>query len=892
MTEIEPSNSNLTSLLRRYLPREPWQIALLGIVALGAAGLIILALATLALTPSLPSLDAMKQGKLKVPMRVYTADNVLIGEFGEERRIPITIDSTPQQLIHAIMSAEDANFYGHNGIELLGFVRAAVANVRAGKKVQGASTITMQVARNFFLSPERSYTRKLKEVLLSLKLERELSKNEILELYLNKIFLGHRAYGFGAASRIYYGRDLNELTLPELTMLAGLPKAPSANNPLRNKDKALDRRNYILSRMQQLGYIDEAIYRDAVTAPLSAKKHALRYDVEAPHISEMVRRYMLDKYSDKTYAGGFHVYTTVYSEYQKAANEAVRSGLMDYDRRHGWRGAVVARARVKGKKVGEDTDIIELDKLLDQHRNIGNLVPAIVRKIDEQTADVYAKDEFTTQIPWSGLKWAAKHISADARGRQPKQTRDIIRPGDIVYIQHMGEDVWHLAQPPQASAALVSLRSTDGAILALTGGFDFVSSKFNRITQAQRQAGSNIKPFIYSAALEKGFTAATIINDAPISIEDKNLEDVWRPENYGGKFAGPMRFREALIKSKNLISVRVLRAIGPSYAVDYLGRFGFNKDLLPKNLSLALGSASVTPIDMVTGFAAFSNGGFKVTPYFISRIEDGDHNVLEQANPAIVCVSCPETRLTEFENQQQAEDHTAAAGDTDNKVSSEALQSLRVATKADLTQKTVPLDSETPTQTLLAPRILTPQNHFVMTSILRDVVKRGTGRRAMVLERNDMGGKTGTTNEFKDAWFSGFGADVTTTAWIGFDQPETLGRGEAGASAALPIWIKYMGIALNERKQQELLMPVGIEQRWINRETGEPVAEDDENAVEEFFILGAEDSSSTNPLTPELPLMDNDELGLDTQPDDAGADPNNTGKPGDRPKAGDLDELF
>jgi penicillin-binding protein 1A len=872
------------------LPREPWQIALVGIAVLGAVGLIILALATLTLTPTLPSLDAMKQGKLKVPMRVYTADNVLIGEFGEERRIPITIDSTPQHLIHAILSAEDADFYNHNGIELLGFVRAAVANVRAGKKVQGASTITMQVARNFFLSPERSYTRKLKEVLLSLKLERELNKDEILELYLNKIFLGHRAYGFGAASRIYYGRDLNELTLTELAMLAGLPKAPSANNPLRNKEKAFDRRNYILSRMQQLGYIDEAIYRDAVTAPLSAKKHALRYDVEAPHISEMVRRYMLDKYSDKTYAGGFHVYTTVHSEYQKAANEAVRTGLMDYDRRHGWRGAVVARARVKGKKVNEDTDIIELDKLLDQHRNIGNLVPAIVRKIDEQTADVYAKDGFTAQIPWSGLKWAAKYISADARGRQPKQTRAIIKPGAIIYIQHMGEDVWHLAQPPQASAALVSLRSTDGAILALTGGFDFVSSKFNRITQAQRQAGSNIKPFIYSAALEKGFTAATIINDAPISIEDKNLEDVWRPENYGGKFAGPMRFREALIKSKNLISVRVLRAIGPTYAVDYLGRFGFNKDLLPKNLSLALGSASVTPIDMVTGFAAFSNGGFKVTPYFISRIEDGDHNVLEQANPAIVCLSCPETRVTESEKQLQTKEQTAADSDSDNKVGSETLQSLRVATKTDLKQKTVPLDSETPTQTLLAPRIITQQNHFVMTSILRDVVKRGTGRRAMVLERKDMGGKTGTTNEFKDAWFSGFGADVTTTAWIGFDQPETLGRGEAGASAALPIWINYMGVALKDRKQQELLMPEGIEQRWINRETGEPAAEEDENATEEFFILGAEDS--TNPLAPETPLMDNNDQNLDTPTGDTSSGPNDSITTGDRPKAGDLDELF
>lgn len=884
MIDQNPKQTNFISRIRAHLPKKKWQLAALGLFTLGTAGFVALAILSLFLVPSLPSLDAMKEGKLKVPMRVYTADNVLIGEFGEERRIPIKVDSTPSQLIHAILSAEDADFYEHYGIELLGFVRAAVANIRAGRKVQGASTITMQVARNFFLSPERSYVRKLKEVLLSLKLERDLTKNEILELYLNKIFLGHRAYGFGAAARIYYGRNLDELTLPELAMLAGLPKAPSANNPLRNKDAAFNRRNYVLSRMFQLGYIDEAIYRDAITAPLSARKHALKYDVEAPHLSEMVRRYMLEKYSDKTYAGGFHVYTTIHSEYQKAANEAVRKGLMDYDRRHGWRGPLAKRLRVNGVKITEETDISELDKLLEPYHELGNLVPAIVRSIDEKTANVYAKDGFTAQIPWSGLKWAAKYINADARGRNPKSTIEIIRPGDVAYIQDMGDGVWHLAQVPEASAALISLRSTDGAILALTGGFDFSRSKFNRITQAQRQAGSNIKPFIYSAALEKGFTAATIINDAPITIEDKNLEDVWRPENYGGKFAGPMRLREALIKSKNLISVRILRAIGVDYAVDYLGYFGFNKDLLPRNLSLALGSASVLPIDMVTGYAAFANGGFKVTPYFITRIEDGQHNVLEQANPAIVCHTCPQTMLTEMQKQEAASGQSSAdrAGDKP------ANDSLRVATKADLTQKTVPLDSNTPTQTLLAPRILTQENHYVMSSIMRDVVNRGTARRALVLERRDLAGKTGTTNEYKDAWFSGFGADITTTSWIGFDQPETLGRGEAGSSAALPIWINYMRTALQGKAEQPLLMPKGVEARWIHEETGAPVNEGDENAMEEYFILSHEDQTITLPAETTTP--EGTERSTETGQEEGTATTQDP-KP-QQPGAGSLDSLF
>ena len=803
MTDFRPTLSD--SFNHRPPPRH-WHIALIVAIALLAGGVILLTALTLILTPTLPPLDTLGEDRLKVPMRVYTADGVLIGEFGEERRIPVKTADVPALLIEAILATEDDSFYRHHGVDFMGIARAAWINFRSGTHSQGASTITMQVARNFFLSPEKTYTRKLKEILLSFKLEHELGKEQILELYVNKIFLGHRAYGFAAAARIYYGKNLAELTLPEMAMLAGLPKAPSSNNPVSNPKTALERRNYALGRMHKLGYIDEAVYREAIDAPLVARKHALEYDVEAPYIAEMVRQHMIETYDEQTYAGGFHVYTTIQSRYQQAANAALRTGLLEYDQRHGYRGPA-GHVKIKA-----DIDRADLDEILKDYRSVGNLLPGIVLLVEEQSATVYTQDGYVAEIGWEGLSWARKYINENTIGRPPKRAAQILKLGDIVYLQSLAEGAWRLAQVPEAAAAIVSLRPNDGAILALSGGFDFFESKFNRVTQAERQAGSNVKPFIYSAALEKGFTAASTVSGAPIAIEDEALEGVWRPENYSGRFYGPTRLRKALVLSLNLVSVRLLRAIGASYAAEYLGRFGFDPEALPRNLSLALGSASVTPLTMASAFTVFSNGGFRIEPYFITRIEDGNHNILEQANPMLVCQECPgsETVVDLKANEADAGTGTEAPEN-----------SAAGATAVVATEETTPA----PGTPRFAPRVITPENAFVIRSIMQDIIKAGTGRRALVLKREDLAGKTGTTNDYRDAWFSGFNSAIVTTAWVGFDQPASLGRGEAGARAALPIWIDYMRVALEGTDETPLVVPDGMVKRFINSETGEVVDE-------------------------------------------------------------------
>lgn len=808
MTDFRPTLSD--SFNHRPPPRH-WHVALIVAIALLAGGVILLTALTLILTPTLPPLDTLGEDRLKVPMRVYTADGVLIGEFGEERRIPVKTADVPALLIEAILATEDDSFYRHHGVDFMGIARAAWINFRSGTHSQGASTITMQVARNFFLSPEKTYTRKLKEILLSFKLEHELGKEQILELYVNKIFLGHRAYGFGAAARIYYGKNLAELTLPEMAMLAGLPKAPSSNNPVSNPKTALERRNYALGRMHKLGYIDEAVYREAIDAPLVARKHALEYDVEAPYIAEMVRQHMIETYDEQTYAGGFHVYTTIQSRYQQAANAALRAGLLEYDQRHGYRGSA-GHVKIKA-----DIDKADLDEILKDYRSVGNLLPGIVLLVEEQSATVYTQDGYVAQLGWEGLSWARKYINENTVGRPPKRTAEILKLGDIVYMQGMAEGEWRLAQVPEAAAAIISLRPGDGAILALSGGFDFFESKFNRVTQAERQAGSNVKPFIYSAALEKGFTAASTVSGAPIAIEDEALEGVWRPENYSGRFYGPTRLRKALVLSLNLVSVRLLRAIGAGYAAEYLGRFGFDSEALPRNLSLALGSASVTPLTMASAFTVFANGGFRIEPYFITRIEDGNHNILEQANPMLVCQDCPGSDVVVDPKANETDAGAAAP------------EGPAGAAAVAVTEETTPA----PGAPRFAPRVITPENAFVIRSIMQDIIKEGTGRRALVLKREDLAGKTGTTNDYRDAWFSGFNSAIVTTAWVGFDQPASLGRGEAGARAALPIWIDYMRVALEGTEETPLVQPEGVVKRFINSETGEVVAEPPAESTDE-----------------------------------------------------------
>jgi len=830
----EPGNA-FTRFWRRNLPAGPWQLALIALLGAFAAGVMLVALVALLLTPTLPPLDDLAQQRLKVPMRVYTADGELIAEFGEEKRIPVTIEQVPAPLIQAILAAEDHSFFYHHGVDFLGLARAAWANLRAQRTAQGGSTITMQVARNYFLSPEKTYTRKLREVLLAFKLERELSKKEILTLYINKIFLGHRAYGFAAAAQVYFGKQLNELTLAETAMLAGLPKAPSRDNPLTNPANALERRNYVLRQMRGLGYLDEAGFKTALAAPLTATRHALRYDLKAPYVAEMVRQYMIGKYDENTYGGGFHVYTTIDAKHQRAANRALRRGLLDYERRHGWRGPA-GRVTLKG-----DADREVLDDALKDYRVVGDLVPGVVQQIEERSAAVYTQDGVVVTLDWAGLSWARPYVDENAVGPAPQRAADVLRPGDIVYLEppetatDSEDGYWRLAQVPRVGGALVALRPSDGAVRALVGGFDFAESSYNRVIQAERQPGSSFKPFYYAAALDKGFTPATTVSGAPVVMEGDSPEDEWRPEDYSHRFYGPTRLREALAKSLNLVSVRLLRAIGTGYAVEYLERFGFDREKLPRNLSLALGTASVTPLQLASAFAVFANGGYRVTPYFIARVEDADHKVLEQASPTVAGAAADGTG--------------GDAGTLPMKTAGAAGNEHRPGSRA-------------------APQVLSPETAFLMTSMLRDVIREGTARAALDLQRTDLAGKTGTTNEYRDAWFSGFNADLVATAWIGFDQPASLGRGEAGGRAALPMWMDYMRVALDGVAPKPLVPPSGVTQALVNRETGQPTVAGDPEAIEEYFVQGTEsrrvaiddgETPAVAPVlsTPPAPVPDN-----------------------------------
>jgi len=809
---MNDSGSFFSRWTRQHLPAKRWQLALIGLFGLFASGVVMLTLVALILTPTLPSLDDLSGAQLKVPMRVYTSDGQLIAEFGEEKRIPVRIDEVPDLLIKSVLAAEDRSFFYHHGVDFAGILRATLHNLRTQSAGQGASTITMQVARNFFLSPEKTYSRKIKEILLAFKIERELSKEQILELYFNKIFLGHRAYGFAAAAQVYYGKTLNELTLPEMAMLAGLPKAPSRDNPLTNPDNAIERRNAILRQMQNLGFIDEAAYTAAVNTPLAAGKHAYKFNVEAPYVAEMVRQYMIQAYDEKTYAGGFHVYTTINTNDQQAAVKALRDGLLEYERRHGYRGPA-GHVTVRG-----EPDKEHLDDVLKDYRVVGDLLPGVVFKVDEKSAQVYTQDGTIAEIGWPGLARARAYIDENTLGPTPKKAADVLKSGDIIYLEAIENPVlqqeigpWRLAGIPEVSGALVSLRPSDGAVLALTGGFDFYQSGFNRVTQAERQPGSSIKPFIFSAALDKGFTAASTVSGAPIVMEGESPEDEWRPEDYSKKFFGPTRLRKALAQSLNLVAVRLLRAIGVAYAAEYLERFGFEPAKLPRNLSLALGTASATPMQMVNAFAVFANGGYRVTPYFIARIEDANHNVLEQAKSAPPCRDC------------------------------DAPANIAAAPGAPAPSVTPPAstapDKDKPPST---PRVLSPEVSFLMTSMMQDVIREGTGRGALVLGRKDLSGKTGTTNDYRDAWFSGFNADMVTTAWIGFDQPASLGRGETGARAALPIWIDFMRTALQGVPEKPLTPPQNVVRLTVNSETGKPTTADDPQAMEEYFIQGTE----------------------------------------------------
>lgn len=789
--------------LAPFLPKKPWQMLLFAFTGAFVLGVLLVATVALVLTPTLPALDDLDQSRLKVPLRVYTAEGTLIAEYGDERRIPVKVAEVPQQLIRAILAAEDDGFYYHQGVDFLGIVRAAINNFRRGHTAEGASTITMQVARNYFLTPEKTYTRKIKEVLLAFKIEREYNKDQILELYLNKIFLGSRAYGFAAAAQIYFGKTLNDLTLPEMALLAGLPKAPSRYNPLLNPDSALERRAYVLRRMLKLGFINEPTFTEALAAPLGASRHALRFTVDAPYVAELVRQHMVGKYSESSYAEGYHVYTTIRAKDQQAADAALRKALLAYDRRHGWRGPA-GRENINRK-----TEANRLDEVLREYPVVGGLQPAIINHTEEKLAHAYVQDGTKIELPLPAIAWAQAYINEDALGPVPRKITDLLKVGDVVYLERLAEDEWRLAQLPNVEGAFVAIDPNDGAILALSGGFDFFRNQYDHVSQALRQPGSGFKPFIYSAALEKGFTPASLISGAPIVVEDVSLEDEWRPEDYSHKFFGPTRLRKALALSLNLVAVRLLRAITPEYAVEFMGRFGFEPTKLPKNLSLTLGTAEATPLQMARAFAVFANGGYRIEPYLIARIEDAQHNVLEEANPLIVCPGCPAPKQPD-----------EAKRDTNN------------------TKGKSPIPVYTKPAARHAQAVITPQNSFLMTSMLRDTISYGTAQAANVLERKDLAGKTGTTNDHRDAWFNGFNSDLVAISWVGFDHNQPLGKGETGGRAALPMWIDYMRVVLNGVAEKPLVPPPGIVSTHIDKETGKPAAPSDPNAMLEYFIQG------------------------------------------------------
>ncbi len=776
--------------------------------------------ALLYLGPKLPQVEQILDIQLQTPLRIYSSEEKLIAEFGEKKRSPIHFNEIPKQFIHAVLAAEDARFFSHPGVDIKGLSRAVLELVSTGSIQTGGSTITMQVAKNYFLSRERTFLRKFNEILLSLDMERKLTKAQIMELYLNKIPLGHRAYGIKAAAQVYYGKPLEELTIAQLATIAGLPKAPSAMNPITNPERSMVRRNWILSRMRDLGYIDQQTMDEATAEPNTAELHGIPVEVDAPYFAEMVRRDMVKRFGETADTAGYRVYTTLKAENQTAANTSLQKGLIAYDKRHGYRGE-----EAKIELDPEALDETQLVEELKRFRTIGPLQPALVLSTEDTKAQVLLESGETVSLTLESMKWARRYIDNVDRGPEPKSVSEVLEPGHIIRVVKEEDDSWSLAQKPIAQSALISLSPQDGSILALVGGFDFRSSKFNRATQGERQTGSSFKPFIYGTALSRGMTAATVINDAPVVLEDSRLEATWRPENSGGRFHGPTRLRQALYRSRNLVSIRVLQRMGFRPTINYAKKFGFDGDKLPTNLSLALGAAEMTPQQLTTAYAILANGGYKVEPWYIERIEDENGEEVFSANPIRVCDdNCQ--RLAEQEKKAQQ----LAFAELLKQEQENQGKELEAADpkQGDQAEEALPPPR-------YAERVQDERINFLLTSMMQDVIKRGTGVKARSLNRSDLAGKTGTTNDQKDAWFAGFNRDVVTTVWVGFDQPRNLGRREYGGTAALPIWIDYMAVALKDSPQLPLRIPDGIVTVKIDPESGERAKPGQTNAVFEYF---------------------------------------------------------
>lgn len=845
---------------------------LAGLAAIGLVGIVaVIAAAYYFLRPSLPSAEAMRDIELQTPLRVYTRDGRLMAQIGEKRRTPVVYKEIPDIVIKAFLAAEDDRFFEHPGFDYQGIARAAFnLLVTGGSRSQGGSTITQQLAREYFLTRERTFVRKAKEIFLALQVEQKFTKEEILALYLNKIFLGQRAYGVGAAAEVYFGKSLQELNAAEAATIAGLPKAPSSLNPVSNIESATDRRAYVLRRMQELNFIDSEQYDAAINSVVESKLYGPKVELEAPYVTEMVRAEMVRRYGLDAYTAGYNVITTIDSRLQAAAARSLRASLLEYDRRHGYRGPLAKDVLSNLEPIADDSDDTEaadqestvpksvdddsLVRLLNTYPSYDDLHIAVVLTTNEDSsADLYIRDVGRTNIAWENLKWRP-YVDDNIVGGEPKEISELLTVGDLVYLLNIENKGWQLAQMPQVQGAFVALDPKDGATAALAGGFDYFSSKFNRAVQTKRQPGSSFKPFIYSAALDNGFTTATLVNDAPVVFDDAQLETAWRPENYSRKFNGPTRLREALIKSLNLVSVRILRATGIGPALQHIKSFGLPGSALPRDLSLALGSGGASPWDLAAGYSVFASGGFMTGHYLIDRIEDSNNTTLFRANPTFVCNACPVIWVNGRNPDALPIDDTpvpnAPAEPTDT---ADALQAAAVLDDEVPRYKDVdemmqhglqwrPTADEAPRFVGLAnnqaPRVISAENAYLVYDMMRDVIQRGTGRRARALGRPDLAGKTGTSNDRRDAWFSGYNGNLVATAWVGFDQDRSLGAGEEGGRTALPMWKYFMQDALAEAPNGLISRPSGIITVRIVPESGLVAPAGYQGAIFELFREG------------------------------------------------------
>ncbi len=819
-------------------------------------GVLSIGITYLVLKNDLPSVETLKDVRLQTPMRVFSQDGELISQFGEKRRIPLKLNEMPPMLIKAVLATEDSRFYEHPGIDLIGVMRAASVVATTGDYSQGASTITQQLARLFFLSREKKIIRKVKEAFLAIHIEELLSKDEILELYLNRIELGQRAFGVGAAAQVYFGKNIQDLTLSEIAIIAGLPQAPSVLNPVRSPSRARARRNIVLGRMLAEKYITQQEYDDAIQAPIVSKLHGAQVTASAPYLAEMVRQEVVARYGEEeAYSKGFQVFTTVDARQQTKAVNALQANLHAYDERHGFRGAVKTVWPAEKVVAADGSISFKEDKrfsdeailaYLDEQDSIEKLQPAVVTQVMAQSAEVMISGGRKIELPWDGLKWARAYISNERQGNAPSLAGQVLAPGMLIYVREQ-EGQWRLSQLPQASSALVAMNPKDGAIRALVGGYSFSQTQFNRVTQANRQVGSNIKPFIYSAALEHGYTLASVINDAPIHEWDEGSGQAWRPKNSPEEYDGPIRLREALAKSKNVVSVRLISGVGIDHTIGHLAKFGFHAKDLPRNQTLALGSASLTPLELVTGYAVFANGGYLVKPYVITKILDDQNNLIYEHQSVSVCDQC----------EQLATNAAEANSGEVQPVTNDAPGTPAVAADPAVTEPPKPTEQ-------YAPRVISAQNAFLIAEAMKSAIWggpgwNGTAHKLKALKRRDISGKTGTTNDVKDAWFSGFTPDLVITSWVGFDDSESvLGRsvtlgGESGATTALPSWQNFAELALENTPEQFPPTPTGIVSVRIDRKTGLLTQASDDSSEFEYFMQGTEPTQYADPVNPLLP---------------------------------------